>query len=97
MLENSILSTPAAFWRQELMEPGKIYPVIITLFPTANRFSASHRIRLDIAGSKFPHFDVNPNSGEPDGEARLRRVARNILHVGGSTPSHIELTIIDPA
>lgn len=79
----------------EFMTPGTVCPVTIELFPTANRFSAGHRIRLDIAGSKFPHFDINPNSGEPDGEGRAWRVATNHIHLGGETQSYLELTIVD--
>lgn len=57
------------------MRPGEIYEVKVAMFPTANRFCREHRLRLDIAGSNFPHFDVNPNSGEPDGSSALPRVA----------------------
>src|SRR5205823_4349217 len=52
-----------------LMTPGEVYAVTIELFPTANLFRRGHRLRLDIAGSNFPPFDVNPNSGEPEGSA----------------------------
>ncbi len=42
----------------------------MTLFPTANLFAAGHRIRLDVSSSNFPKYDVNPNTGEPEGAAR---------------------------
>ncbi|MCY4626772.1 MAG: CocE/NonD family hydrolase, partial [Acidobacteria bacterium] len=48
-----------------LMTPGQIYELEVTLFPTANRFQAGHRIRLEISSSNFPRFDPNPNTGEP--------------------------------
>ncbi|MGH1560711.1 CocE/NonD family hydrolase C-terminal non-catalytic domain-containing protein [Caulobacter segnis] len=35
-----------------------------------------HRIRLDVASSNFPHFDVNPNSGEPEGYGHTPRPAQ---------------------
>src|SRR5205807_10477508 len=41
----------------ELAEPGKVYPLAIELYPTANRFARGHRIRLDISSSNFPRFD----------------------------------------
>ena len=47
---------------------GEVYAITIELFPIANLFCRGHRPRLDISSSNFPHFDVNPNSGEPEGE-----------------------------
>ena len=49
------------------MEPGEVYRVRIPLPPISNLFKTGHRIRLDIASSNFPKFDVNPNTGEPMG------------------------------
>ena len=50
--------------RAELMEPDKPYEVRIDVPPTSNLFVAGHRIRVDVASSSFPKFDVNPNTGE---------------------------------
>jgi predicted acyl esterase len=68
--------------------------VSITLFPTANLFQPGHRIRLDISSSNFPKFDVNPNTGEPDGMARRKRVARNTVCVDADRASSIRLLIL---
>jgi len=51
--------------------------IAITPFATANRFVKGHRIRLDISSSNFPKYDVNPNTGEPEGTARSTRIALN--------------------
>jgi len=50
--------------------PGEVTRVVITLYPTGNLFLTGIGIRLDISSSNFPKFDVNPNTGEPDGKAR---------------------------
>jgi putative CocE/NonD family hydrolase len=76
-----------------LLEPGRIYEVEVELFATANRFKAGRRIRIDIASSKFPQFDVNPNSGEPEGEGRAWRVATNRLWLDPEHASHMLLPI----
>ena len=55
---------------------GEVYAITIELFPIANLFCRGHRPRLDISSSNFPHFDVNPNSGEPEGEWQQPRIAR---------------------
>jgi hypothetical protein len=68
--------------------------ITITLFPTANLFQPGHRIRLDISSSNFPKFDVNPNTGEPDGMARRKRIARNTVYIDAGRPSLIRLPIL---
>ena len=55
--------------------------VEIDPFPTSNLFKRGHRIRIDISSSNFPHFDVNPNTGEPEGTGLTRHVARNTVFV----------------
>jgi hypothetical protein len=77
-----------------LMHPGEIYAVTIALFPVANLFKTGHRLRLDLAGSNFPHFDINPNSGEPEGKAERPRTARNRIFVDSERPSHLVLPVI---
>jgi uncharacterized protein len=82
-------------WEQPSpMVSGEIYPITIELFPTANLFARGHRLRLDVASSNFPHFDINPNSGEPEGAMERPRVAHNRVFVDASHPSHILLPII---
>jgi len=82
--------------RPSPMMPGEIYPVTIELFPTGNLFIRGHRLRLDIASSNFPHFDINPNSGEPEGAMEHPRVARNRVYLDADRPSHIVLPVIPP-
>jgi putative CocE/NonD family hydrolase len=78
------------------MVPGEIYPVTIALFPTANLFRRGHRLRLDLAGSNFPHFDVNPNSGEPEGSSERRQIATNRIFVDRAHSSHLVLPVVPP-
>lgn len=77
-----------------LMESGTVYPIRIDAFPTSNLFARGHRIRVDISSSNFPHFDVNPNTGEPEGRAREMRVATNRVYLDRERPSHVVLPII---
>jgi hypothetical protein len=80
--------------KPRLRRAGEMTRVSITLFPTANLFQPGHRIRLDISSSNFPKFDVNPNTGEPDGMARRKRVARNTVCVDADRASAIRLLIL---
>ena len=76
-----------------LRQLGERVRIIVTLFPTANRFLPGHRIRLDVSSSNFPKFDVNPNTGEPDGHARRRRIAVNTVFVDADHPSAVVLPV----
>ncbi len=80
--------------RQELMQPGEVYDIAVTPFPTANVFKQGHRIRLDISSSNFPRFDVNPNTGEPLGLNRRAIPADNSIYHDAEHPSYVLLPII---
>jgi hypothetical protein len=78
----------------EPMVPGRVYAATLELFPTSNRFVRGHRIRLDVSSSNYPSFDVNPNTGEPEGEWTTTRVATNRVFVDRDRPSHVVLPVI---
>ena len=78
------------------LQGGKIYRVSIEPFPTSNLFQKGHRIRVDLSSSNFPHFDLNPNTGEPEGAWTTTRVARNTVHMDRLRPSHIVLPVVPP-
>jgi hypothetical protein len=52
------------------------------------------QLRLDIASSSFPHFDINPKSGEPEGAMEHPRVAHNRVVADATRPSRVELPVI---
>ncbi len=82
-------------WEEpRMMEPGRVYEILVEAFPTSNLFCAGHRIRLDVSSSNFPHFDANPNSGAPEGSPGPARVAVNTLHLDASHPSRLILSEI---
>jgi putative CocE/NonD family hydrolase len=83
-----------SFEKPALMQPGEAYRITVTAFPTSNRFVRGHRIRLDVSSSNFPHFDVNPNTGAPEGTGLTRRMARNTVHMDAARPSHAVLPLI---
>ncbi|RPH53441.1 MAG: CocE/NonD family hydrolase, partial [Lysobacterales bacterium] len=77
-----------------LMRPGQVYEVKVEAFPTSNLFKVGHRIRLDVSSSNFPHFDVNPNTGAPEGRATGTRAATNRVFLDAERPSHVVLPIV---
>ncbi len=85
-----------SFAAPQLMTPGEVYAIRVTAFPTSNLFRRGHRLRLDVSSSNFPHFDVNPNTGAPEGTGLTRRSARNTLYVDAARPSQLILPLIPP-
>jgi putative CocE/NonD family hydrolase len=79
---------------EHLMEPGRIHPVTIKLYPSSNVFKKGHRIRVDVSSSNFPRFDINPNTGEPLNDHRRMITAVNTIHHDAEHPSHIILPVV---
>jgi putative CocE/NonD family hydrolase len=77
-----------------LMEPGKIYPITIRLYPTSNLFVAGHRIRLDVSSSNFPRLDVNGNTGENPAISHVKVPAVNTVHHNADHPSRVMLPMV---
>ena len=63
------------------LTPGAAHDYTIDLGYTATVLRAGHRIRLEISSSNFPHFDRNPNTGDPFGQsAEVRTATQRVLH-----------------
>ena len=77
------------------LTPGQPAKITIDAFPTSNLFKKGHKIRLDVSSSNFPHFDVNPNTGGPEGEGSgAWKIAFNQVFIDKDRPSHVTLPII---
>jgi len=74
--------------------PGQPAEFTIEMYPTSLVFRRGHRIRLDISSSNFPRFDVNPNTGDPLGQERGRRVALNTIYHDPAHASRIVLPVV---
>ncbi|TVR58784.1 MAG: CocE/NonD family hydrolase, partial [Candidatus Competibacteraceae bacterium] len=79
------------FSRPEPLSPGEVAELTIRLYPTANRFLAGHRIRLEVSSSNFPRFDVNPNFAPGEDLSPVRLPAINRVHLGPDQPSRLLL------
>jgi putative CocE/NonD family hydrolase len=65
--------------------------IIIDLWPTAHRFAAGHRIRLQVSSGAHPRYARNPGSGEPLATATTLHQARQSVHHDPARPSAIRL------
>jgi putative CocE/NonD family hydrolase len=79
------------------LEPDEIYRVCISLAHIHHTVRAGNRVEVDVTSSNFPRRARNTNSGNPvlagDSAADIR-VATNVIHHGGPTPSFIEMPIL---
>jgi hypothetical protein len=67
----------------------------IDLWHTAITFEKGHRIAVHVTSSNSPRFEVNPNTGEAPGAAKLKpRVATNTVHHDAARPSALVLPVI---
>lgn len=81
-----------SFEKPEPMVSGTIYEVVLRTFPTCNLFAQGHQLRIDIAGSNFPHFDVNPNCDWNNPNAQPQ-IASLRIHCDAEHPSTAILPI----
>ncbi|MER5671914.1 CocE/NonD family hydrolase [Pseudonocardia alni] len=81
----------------ELMTPGQVYEVTVPMSVTSNVFLPAHRIRLDVSGSNFPHYDRNSNTGGVIATEALEDMVAvdTTVHHGGTRPSRLVLPIIN--
>jgi putative CocE/NonD family hydrolase len=78
-----------------LLTPGEVCRYRISLGATAMRIKAGHRLRLEIASSNFPNYDVNPNTGESAWRhsALDAVIATQLVYHDGARPSHLILML----
>ena len=69
-------------------------PALVDLWPTAHRFAAGHRIRLQVSSGAHPRFARNPGTGEPLATATTLRVAEQTVHHDPDHPSAVLLPVV---
>lgn len=79
---------------EELVPPGSPVVIPVELNPIAARVLPGQKLRLDLSGSNFPCFDVNPQTGAPQGVPGPRRRARITFHASAEHPSRLSLTVL---
>ncbi|WP_165965856.1 CocE/NonD family hydrolase [Pseudonocardia dioxanivorans] len=78
-----------------LATPGEVQRVDVALSPTAHRFEAGHRVRVQVAPSCFPLFAPNANTGRnPMSEAGDSVVARQAVLHDPEHPSRVVLPVV---
>ncbi|MFT3930920.1 MAG: CocE/NonD family hydrolase [Spongiibacteraceae bacterium] len=69
--------------------------VRIEFWPTAYRFAAGHRLRVQVSSGAFPRWARNPGGTESIGAATELHVATQSIHHSPEYPSAINLPMVD--
>ncbi|HVZ38191.1 MAG TPA: CocE/NonD family hydrolase [Candidatus Kapabacteria bacterium] len=73
--------------------PGTVYTVNVVLQNIAHTIMPGHRLRIDITGSNFPAYDLNPNTGGPLYKPGDTLVATNVVHCDGQGISSMSFPV----
>ena len=76
------------------LEPETVYAVEITGLVAGNYFAPGHRIRIEVAGSNFPNFERNLQTGGNNHDETGPVVAINRIFHSNGLASYIELPTV---
>jgi hypothetical protein len=80
--------------KEVFLKPGEIYEINPTPMSTSYQFKKGHRIRVEVASSKFPQYMRNLNTGGNNYDETEGVVAHNTTHHTPEHPSRIVLPIM---
>ena len=73
------------FEKEELLEPGKVYPVEIDITWLSHVFNTGHCIRATVCSGGAPYWEINPQTGEAIGAdlpAKMQSARNAVWHSG---------------
>lgn len=76
-----------------LMVPGRIYRVVLRQMVVASRFAPGHRLRIEIAGTNFPEYERNLNTGGPSFDGTRAVVAHDLIYHDRGHRSFFEIPV----
>ncbi|PJE97903.1 peptidase [Streptomyces carminius] len=79
------------------VEPHQVQEFTVDLWSTAHTFLPGHRVRVDIAPSSSPRWDVGCNAFDPAGAVTEPAVAECTIRHGAAHPSRLVLQMVGTA
>ena len=76
-----------------LSDADQVTAATVRLWPTAYRFKAGHRIRVQVSSGSFPRYARNPGTGEPRATATRLVAADQSVYHDPEHPSAITLPV----
>ncbi|GAB3049310.1 CocE/NonD family hydrolase [Virgibacillus ainsalahensis] len=92
--DGKVYNVVDTFHRVSVTEKGKPLSVDLAINHTAYRFKEGNRLRVEIAASNAPHFDVNLNNGRTTRTSSGGSVAFEHIYHGEEYPSRIMLPVV---
>lgn len=83
--------------QEALLTPNTVYVFDVELWDTSITFDKGHRIRVAVASSNSPRFDVNPQTGETVHQHTSTEIATNRVLTHSNAPSRLILPVVDAA
>jgi predicted acyl esterase len=77
------------------VEPGMTYTISLRLPPTALTLGPGHRLRISVAGSNYPRYELNPNTGDDHYDAATAVPVKCTLFHGGEQPSSLVVPVLE--
>jgi putative CocE/NonD family hydrolase len=84
------------FQKPVFMQPGEVYRTEIAGLITGNYFGPGHRIRIHIAGSNFPLYERNLQTGGRNFDETRAQLATLQIHHDSKYAAYIELPVTSP-
>ncbi len=78
------------------MKPGEVYRAEPVVMLTSNYFAAGHRLRIHIAGSNFPLYERNLQTGGRNYDETQGRSATLSIYHDSNHSSYIEVPVTTP-
>jgi putative CocE/NonD family hydrolase len=78
-----------------LLEPSKIYELVVELGGTAHVFRRGHRVRVLVTSGSFPRYERNPQTGALPAESADLRPAFNRVHHDARHASRLVVHVVE--
>jgi uncharacterized protein len=80
--------------KESLMQKGSVYKIELRQMVVASQFAPGHRIRIEIAGTNFPEYERNMDTGGRNYDESQPVAAENVIYHDASQPSALELPVV---
>lgn len=79
---------------ESLLKAGETYKIELNQMAIATRLGVGHRVRIEIAGSNFPLYERNMNTGGRNYDESKPVVAHDVIYHDAEHPSRLELPVV---
>jgi predicted acyl esterase len=80
--------------KESLMQKDAVYKVELREMVTASQFAPGHRIRIELAGTNFPQYERNMNTGGRNYDEDKPVVAEDVVYHDAARPSALDLPVV---